>query len=110
MPAKWPNPWCLASPEKQAIVLKLWGEGKRVRECAKATNLPDGSVWNILEKAGHKPGERAKALNKRSLALKLLAKGKSIKEVATELNTSPDYVRQCRRDLLATNKQQSITA
>ena len=100
MPAKWPNPWCLASPEKQAEVLRLWAEGKRVRECGKATGLPDGSVWNILRKAGIDPNLRPKPPSKRAQVEELLRKGIPVKEIASQLQSSADYVRQCKRQLV----------
>lgn len=97
MPPVWPNPLCLASPEAQKEVLRLWAEGKRVRECGRATNLPDGSIWNILQKNGINPRGRALAGNKRIKIQALLAQGLSVNEIASQLDTSADYVRQFRR-------------
>ncbi len=96
-PPKVKSGWALSTKAKNAEVLRLWREGKRIRDCGRATDLPDGSVWNILERAGIDPGARAKDLNKRIKVEELLKKGTPVKEIALSLKTSDDYVYQCRR-------------
>lgn len=79
----------LTRKDKEIEVIKLYDEGKTIREIAKVVHMSFGDIGAIIREYTGEPKREEKSLSKNSCALKLFHEGKSKVEVAIALDISP---------------------
>ncbi len=75
--------------EKRQLVIKLWKEGKTMREIAKQAHMSFGDIGRIIKKFNEESEPKSTKISLDSQALKLFRKGKNPVDVAILLDLSP---------------------
>jgi len=80
--------------EKHELVIKLWKEGKTMREISKQVHMSFGDIGTIIKKVNQESEPKTKEKSQEAQALKLFRKGKNPVDVVISLNLSPPKVAQ----------------
>lgn len=94
----------LTREDKERQVIKLYDEGKTIREIAKLVHMSFGDISAIRRKyTGEDKIKEEKSLSKNILALKLFHEGKTPTEAAIILDMSPLEIVKIHEDYLELN-------
>ena len=103
----------LTKKEKEELVVKLYQDGKTIREIAQQAHLSFGTIGRIIKQmnGSEKDGIESKTLNNKSKetkALYLYLNGKRPIDVAIELNLSSDDVEYYQQEFWILNEMDDL--
>lgn len=84
--------------EKHQLVMKLYKEGKTMREISKEVHMSFGDIGSITRKENEEKEPKRKEKSQESQALKLFRKGKNPVDVSITLDLSPTKVEEIYKE------------
>ena len=95
----------LNKKEKEQLVIKLYQDGKPIREIARQTHLSFGSIGKIIRTINSGGNDdNCSSSSKSTKALWMFKNGKRPIEVAIELDISASEVEEIRQEFWALNQ------
>ena len=94
----------LNKKEKEELVIKLYQDGKPIREIARQAHLSFGSIGKIIKTINNNGDDNWRSSSKSTKALWMFKNGKKPIEVAIELDISASEVEEIRQEFWALNQ------
>ena len=94
----------LNKKEKEELVIKLYQDGKPIREIARQAHLSFGSIGKIIKTINNNGDDNCSSNSKSTKALWMFKNGKKPIEVAIELDISASEVEEIRQEFWALNQ------
>ena len=94
----------LNKKEKEQLVIKLYQDGKPIREIARQAHLSFGSIGKIIRTINNSVGDSCSSSSKSTKALWMFKNGKRPIDVAIELDISASEVEELRQEFWALNQ------
>jgi DNA-binding CsgD family transcriptional regulator len=94
----------LNKKEKEELVIKLYQDGKPIREIARQAHLSFGSIGKIIRTINSDSDDNCSTSSKSTKALRMFKNGKKPIEVAIELDISASEVEELQQEFWALNQ------
>jgi transposase len=94
----------LNKKEKEELVVKLYQDGKPIREIARQAHLSFGSIGKIIRTINSSDDDNCSSSSKSTKALWMFKNGKKPIEVAIELDMSASEVEELQQEFWALNQ------
>ena len=94
----------LNKKEKEELVIKLYQDGKPIREIARQAHLSFGSIGKIIRTINNSFDDSCSSSSKSTKALWMFKNGKKPIEVAIELDMSASEVEELQQEFWALNQ------